>query len=128
MKRECNVIGCNELIKSNEKYCKKHKREKNEKAFERMKKKEYKNDNYVRKKTDFDEFYNTYKWQKLRIWKQRENPLCERCLKKGILKRTDVIHHKIPLEENYDLRLDCENLESLCNSCHNHIHKFKGVI
>lgn len=54
------------------------------------------------------------------------NHLCERCLAKGLVVPARIVHHKIYLtEENYrdpSVSLNLENLEALCQDCHNAEH------
>jgi 5-methylcytosine-specific restriction enzyme A len=76
-------------------------------------------------------FYRSTEWRKLRAIKVAENPLCEECLKKGILTPTKEVHHikdisDIPTLEN---ALNYNNLMSLCKPCHSKItgHKEKAV-
>lgn len=65
-------------------------------------------------------------WRKVRAYKIKLNPFCERCFKLGkivpIQIKTDgnfgVVHHKKPVEQFPELRLLIDNLESLCWRCH----------
>lgn len=57
-------------------------------------------------------------WEKVQALKVKDDPLCGRCLDKGKLTPTQMVHHKIPVDIRPDLRLDPGNLESLCWSCH----------
>lgn len=70
--------------------------------------------------------YKSKKWSKLRSQKKLLNPLCERCLKKGLYNATYIIHHKeYVTDKNYmdDLVFfNIDNLESLCLKCHNEEH------
>lgn len=56
------------------------------------------------------------------------NPLCEVCLQKGIIKPAVDIHHKDSFL-NYEglkrieVAYDYENLMALCKECHSAIHK-----
>lgn len=61
-------------------------------------------------------------WQKVREAKANRNPLCERCLLRGIERPLDVVHHIKPVEDFPELRLVMENLESLCRFHHEDIH------
>lgn len=67
--------------------------------------------------------YRSKRWQKLRTLKKIQNPVCERCQKRGILTPAYIIHHKEYItEENYlndDVFFNIDNLESLCLECHN---------
>lgn len=72
--------------------------------------------------------YTSAKWQKIRAAKLMNNPLCELCLAKGIIKPAIDIHHKDSFM-NYQgaMRLfkayDSTNLLSLCKECHSALHK-----
>lgn len=73
---------------------------------------------------EYTSFYNSSQWRKLR--KQvllRDNHLCQHCLNKGIVNDKDlIVHHKVELKEDWGKRLDMDNLEVVCFSCHNKIH------
>jgi len=62
-------------------------------------------------------------WQKVRAVKAAQDPLCETCARLGIDKALDVVHHIKSIEERPDLRLDMDNLQSLCTEHHEKIHK-----
>lgn len=68
------------------------------------------------------EAYNSTAWRKLRLAHIKTQPLCQRCLAKGIVKPADHVHHKeSPFrngEVDWTLLLDPANLESICAECH----------
>lgn len=70
--------------------------------------------------------YKSARWKKLRIMKLALNPLCERCQAKGISNSAYIIHHKEYItDKNYkddNIFFDINNLESLCQGCHNEEH------
>lgn len=72
--------------------------------------------------------YNSARWRELRQLKFQQNPLCETCLKKGIIKPADDIHHIVSFMSTSDsiqrrfLAFDFDNLMSLCDECHQEIH------
>ncbi len=75
--------------------------------------------------------YNTTGWRKVRDWKLHQSPVCEECLKKGIVnagsKESPLnVHHKNSPFKNgkvdYELLYDIDNLETLCPKCHAEIH------
>lgn len=72
--------------------------------------------------------YNTAKWQKLRNSYLMYNPLCEKCLEKGLTVAAKEIHHVIPISKGKDelemkeLAFNPNNLMSLCEKCHHEIH------
>ena len=78
--------------------------------------------------------YNSKEWQDLRIAKLRANPLCEECMKEGIVTAARCVHHVVPIEtaktkdEMWRLAIDCglQGLKSLCFACHARIHKELG--
>lgn len=76
-------------------------------------------------------FYKSPKWRRLRNQKKQDQPLCESCLKKGILKPMDAVHHIIDISDKLteENALDYSNLMSLCDSCHSKItsQKKRGV-
>ena len=58
------------------------------------------------------------RWRKVRKMKLDANPLCERCLEKGIEEPATIVHHKDRNEFNNNF----ENLLSTCFQCHEEIH------
>lgn len=65
------------------------------------------------------EFYRSAAWRKLRLVKLEQQPLCEECLKHdpGILRRRWSTTSSRSIGAGRPL--DLQNLQSLCNSCHN---------
>jgi len=58
-------------------------------------------------------------WLRLRKKKLQVNPACEECWRRGFVVAADEVHHKIAFSGTQDpLRMDWDNLESLCESCH----------
>src|SRR5690606_265195 len=81
----------------------------------------------VRRKRDSkaDRFRNTNAWKKKRNYiKQRDNYLCQVCIRKlyNTYKQYNYddlqAHHIVPIEEDYNLRLENTNLISLCRMHH----------
>jgi len=54
-----------------------------------------------------------------RLILERDHGLCQECLRHGRYTPATAVHHKQELLERWDLRLDPDNLESLCDECHN---------
>jgi len=73
----------------------------------------------------YGSFYHSKDWRNCRRIKMANNPLCEECLKKGKLVEAEEVHHIIPIDtkQGWELRLNLDNLESLCTECHNEKHK-----
>lgn len=72
-------------------------------------------------------FYNSKAWKKCReIVLKRDNYLCQSCFRKGIIKLANTVHHIESYKERPDLALDTDNLEVICDPCHNKEHPEKG--
>lgn len=107
-KKPCAYPGCSKLV-SGQTYCEKHFKE-----VEKKRQKLY--DRYQRNKK-IARFYSNARWQKLRDRKLKNDPLCEHCLPDVVTPATEV-DHIIPVEVDWSRRLDWNNLQSLCHSCH----------
>lgn len=57
-------------------------------------------------------------WQKLRAAFLLENPLCVKCREKDVFETAVDVDHIVPHRGDDTLRLDWDNLQSLCKSCH----------
>lgn len=70
---------------------------------------------YTNKNKDF---YNSKSWKTIRRQAlERDDFLCQHCLKKDILKQAKIVDHIIPINKKAELRLKLSNLQSLCTSC-----------
>lgn len=56
------------------------------------------------------------KWRRLVM--QRDNWLCQECLRQNRLTPATEAHHKKPLEEYPELALELDNGQGLCWDCH----------
>lgn len=79
----------------------------------------------TKKSTEASKFRKTYRWtEKSKYIKQRDNYLCQVCLldkyntNYKYTYRELEVHHIIPLEEDYNKRLDSDNLITLCRYHH----------
>lgn len=74
-------------------------------------------------------FYSGKHWEKLSASYRRDHPLCERCLKKGILEPAVLVHHKTHINSTNctdpEILYGLDNLESLCAKCHAEEHSGK---
>ena len=66
-------------------------------------------------------WYKTAAWKKLRLWQLKRQPLCEFCLKKGVVEEANTVDHIIPHRGNMKLFFDKSNLQSLSKTCHSSI-------
>jgi len=57
-------------------------------------------------------------WRRTRDLKLKRDPLCEDCLENEFVEPAVEVHHVIKIAERPDLRLDIDNLRSLCKTCH----------
>ncbi len=114
-KKVCNEQGCHTLIDLNDRYCSKHQKDK--KMQDAKRDKMY---NATLRNQKHNDFYNSHLWRKVR--KQvmgRAGGLCKCCLEMDMNIKADVVDHIIPIEIDWSLRLGLENLQALCNVCHN---------
>ena len=73
-------------------------------------------------------FYNSTAWKRCReVYKRERAYLCENCLRKGIYKAGEIVHHKIEIDpiniNNPEITLNFDNLELLCRDCHAAMHE-----
>jgi 5-methylcytosine-specific restriction enzyme A len=72
-------------------------------------------------------FYKSKAWEKCReTIMERDNYLCQKCLKRKKITPADMVHHIKELKDYPELALNEDNLISLCNPCHNEEHPDKG--
>ena len=97
----CAEQGCKTLISSG-RYCDDHKRRKKEKPV------------YSKNRS----FYRTQAWKDLKAFcYQRDKGCCQRCGKFVFGKRAHH-HHRIPISVRPDLKLDPDNIVTVCPPCH----------
>ena len=68
-------------------------------------------------------FYKSKRWkQKREKILRRDEYLCQECKRYGKTTPATTVHHVMPIEQNKDLKLNSNNLISLCEQCHNKMH------
>lgn len=77
-------------------------------------------------------FYHTQAWLRCRdAYARSVGGLCERCKARGVTRPGYIVHHRehISLENitDPDILLSWDNLEYLCQSCHNLLHHSKNI-
>ena len=98
-KQPCRQPNCPELVESG--YCYAHRR---------------KND---RPRGTSTQRGYTYAWQQLRLFVlRRDKYLCQHCLQQGFVTVATDVDHIIALSKG-GARLDPDNCQSLCRTCHN---------
>ena len=76
-------------------------------------------------------FYSSKAWQECRNeYMKRAHYLCENCLRKGIYKPAEIVHHIIEIDpitiERPEIALNFDNLEAVCRACHDELHDNRG--
>lgn len=116
MNKVCAQAGCKTITKNRN--CNECQR------IADIKSKQYSKKRAVKSKVSMNKssraFYGTTAWKTLRDRKLQKDPLCQMCLSKGFLKDGHDIDHIIEIKDDYSLRLDIRNLQTLCRSCHMH--------
>lgn len=70
------------------------------------------------------QFYTSYRWQQLRARVLEDNNyMCVKCKEQGKVTVATEVHHIEHIANNWDKRLDYDNLMPLCESCHDDIHR-----
>ena len=77
-------------------------------------------------------FYSSQAWRDCReAYRKQARGLCEICLKKGIYKSGDIVHHIKHITpaniNNPEITLSFENLELVCRDCHADLHRTGGA-
>lgn len=69
--------------------------------------------------------YKCQRWEDKRIViLKRDVFKCKECLRYGKTKAATTVHHCLPAEQcTPDMLYDNDNLISLCDKCHNQMHK-----
>lgn len=75
-------------------------------------------------------FYDSDAWHACRdAYRASVRGLCERCLRRGIYKAGEIVHHKIYITRKNitdpSVTLNFKNLELVCQDCHNAEHSAK---
>lgn len=104
--RVCRLPGCRNLTRDPSGYCQEHVR------------------GHRREKGDnkkADPFYTSRRWVRFTQWYKNREPMCEICREYP----SAIVHHKIELKVGGD-PFSLENIQAVCQSCHNAIHKGRG--
>lgn len=127
--RPCKKIGCINLTRDKTGYCELHIQEYLEYLKMQKAERDKRYDERVRRIRDkqYYEFYKSDEWARTKTRALiRDKGLCQWCLSKGIIRTADVVHHIVPIKENWGLRFDLQNLISLCHECHNEWQSREG--
>lgn len=112
VKKQCNHAGCKTLIDYRQKYCEKHKPATKQTEADRY-------ENRKRTGGKYFKFYHSREWKIASQLYKLNHPCCEKCLKEGMIRKTDITDHVIELRSDWSKRLDENNFQSLCHYHHN---------
>ncbi len=107
----CNQAGCHALVPMSERYCEAHRREVIK----------HKNEVYDHnhRNREHDKFYHSKEWKIVREQVMKDHGgLCVQCDMFDIVNDANVVDHIIPIEVDYEKRLDITNLQPLCHQHH----------
>ena len=71
-----------------------------------------------RRKRKNRKVYNSAQWKRIRKIQLNQMPICEQCDKEGLTVPARVVDHITPINEGGQI-YSLDNLQSLCDSCHN---------
>lgn len=109
-----HIRNCRNLVKGNESYCP---------VCLQYAKKELNQRNKVydkeRDQSQERHFIHSDQWRKIRLIKLANDPLCEPCLRLNRESIAVLVHH---IDSN-ELNNNANNMQSMCNNCHELVHK-----
>lgn len=109
---------CGKIIAKADKYCDKCKSKQSEKNSARNKR----YDRYYRD-ARAKAFYNSTAWRKIiSIIRIRNDGLCALCYHNGVASKGTIVHHIVPIKDDWSKRLDTANCILLCADCHSKVH------
>ena len=68
---------------------------------------------------------SSHRWTGLSQYIREVRPMCELCVKRGIYKKSQEVHHILGVEDYPHLAFNRENLMALCHECHLKAHNRK---
>lgn len=87
-------------------------------------KERYRKYKHYRKDKKEQSFYSSKGWITLRDdMRNRHKGMCVLCYSEHNIKFLDCVHHIVEIKEDYERRLDADNLICLCNKHHDYVHK-----
>ena len=105
MKHYCNHPGCNQL--TTDRYCEQHTKQVQQR--------------YDKQRGSAASRGYDSKWRAARDHYLMSNPICVRCEANGIVEPAVLVHHIKPIQDGGAI-LDTDNMQALCNDCHENIH------
>lgn len=108
-KKPCAYRGCAKIVEISVRFCEEHKK-KNDLERTRLNRET----NPIEQK-----FYNSIAWNRFSRSVREEEVFCQFCLSKGRKTFATQVDHIVPLRVSFDWRLSRDNVQSLCDRCHN---------
>lgn len=108
--RQCRHPSCRLLIPFTDTYCTRHVQTVNQ-SYDKAR---------LRDNPTYVAFYKTGAWRNTRkVALMRDEWLCQHCLQSDVYKPAEMVDHIVPTLVDWEKRLELDNLQSLCNACHN---------
>lgn len=123
LKKLCSYHNCNKVVDIDTKYCEYHSKKVNE--AEKQRHKIYQHNRLLNEEErKYQRFYNSSNWKLLKESVKKELYYIDifELYKNNKIVQGDTVHHIITIKENYDMRLDKNNLIYLTESNHKLIH------
>lgn len=111
IKKRCGKINCREFVEDvSQGFCKEHKGHTN-KQYNKWR------DEHM---PEYIKFYKSSAWQKKRKQAlRRDEYICKRCKDEfGLITIATLVDHIVPTKVEWELRLDIDNLQAMCDECH----------
>ena len=126
--KRCKHSGCHNLVKDGSYFCNEHQadlqayEDRMSKQREHIKQHTHTYNN-KRKSTPErnrrEHFYHSRQWYQLRdSVRQRDNYLCQYCLRFGIIRSAKLVDHIVPAQVAPELMTSPDNLATCCYACH----------
>jgi len=106
VRKQCSAGGCNNVAVTGTSRCEHH-------PVTYTPKKRYEHHYHQGKN-----IYKSTRWVNLRSQFLKHNPLCKHCQEQGVLTPGHTVDHIKEIVDGGEL-WDVDNLQSLCNACHN---------
>ena len=123
MLKICSYHGCKKIIKDGLRYCEYHQNKYDKEQKKRYK--EYKNRRlHDKEQKRFQTFYNSDSWKRIRELAIQDTLAIDVIdyYKLGIIRQGERVHHIIELNEDFNKRLDRNNLIYLTERNHRIVH------
>jgi len=116
--RLCSKHRCPALVQPPVRYCQTHIRQTQQDRAEA--------DRQYNQQRDrrFTEFYHSREWLAVRVQVlDRDRWLCQMCKAERRITKANTVHHRTALRDAWELRLEVDNLESVCPPCHSALER-----